>query len=463
MWTIIQRNGVLADRLAVISPDRATNWGSLLALSKAAADEVDHLRHRRVGIVCDASPECFAALAALDHMKANAFLLDSGKTSDEISELARQFQLGSVVRIAGESGWTVDDIDSSPSSAAAEHCVTILTSGTTGRPKAARHTWETLSRPVAALQNLDEPLSLREQEDHQRWLLTFRPQLYAGLQVVLHAFANAGAIVIPNDSGDQNELVAFMATAGVGYVSATPSFWRGLLLHVRREQLVGLSIRQITLGGELADQSILDALAATFPGARITHIYATTELGKCFSVTDGLAGFPVSYLNEPLPGGVELRVDAGQLFVRSGNRMTEYDPLGSRLESSSSDVVGSDAVEWSYTGDLVEVAGDRVQFVGRDTDIINVGGYKVNPTKVEQILRQVRAVADVRVFGQSSSVTGQIVACDITVAAGFDPEAAQRAVREAAMEKLDRYHLPRIINVVDKIELTPAGKVRRSK
>ena len=461
MWTIIQRSGAFADRLAVISANREATWGSLLALSHAAVNDLEYLRCCRVGIVCDASPECFAALAACDLLKANAFLLDAGKTSAEISELASQFQLQSVVRIAGEFAWAVEEIDPSPVSASAEHCVTILTSGTTGKPKAARHTWETLSRPVAALQDLDESLFQTGNIEHQRWLLTFRPQLYAGLQVVLHAFANAGALVVPNESSDQNALVSFMANNDVGYVSATPSFWRGLLLHVGRENLARLAIRQITLGGELADQSLLDALAATFPGVRITHIYATTELGKCFSVTDGTSGFPVSYLGKTLPGGVELKVDQGQLFVRSGNRMTEYDPLGSRLELSSDDASRHSNAGWTYTGDLVEVSGDRVQFVGRDTDIINVGGYKVNPTKVEEILRQVPAVADVRVFGQSSSVTGQIVACDIAVATGFAPEAALRAVREAAMGKLDRYHLPRIINVVDKIELTPAGKVRR--
>ena len=84
------------------------------------------------------------------------------------------------------------------------------------------------------------------------------------------------------------------------------------------------------------------------------------------------------------------------------------------------------------------------------------------PTKVEEVLRSVLAVRDVRVFGQSSSVTGQIVACDIAVHAGHDPEQAKKAVREATVEKLDRYHIPRIINIVEEIEVTSAGKVRRT-
>lgn len=447
MWEIFHRNQSWPRGSAILSESATTTWAELCSLSELAFEMLGHLRRSRVGVICDGSPESFAAMAALDRCQANAYLLDAGKTSAEIEELASTFQLNAIVRKAGNS-LIVDPLVDSQTPAPPG--VTILTSGTTGNPKAARHSWETLCRPVTTVTKSHE-----EHATPQRWLLTFRPQLYAGLQVTLHAFANAGTLVIPSPEFDITELVRFMESAAVGFVSATPSFWRNILLHVDPSDMARIPIRQITLGGELVDQRLLDQLTASFPNSRVTHIFATTELGKCFSVTDGREGFPITYLQSKLAGDVELRISDGRLFVRSANRMLEYDPLGSKMWSKS------EPKGWTDTGDLVEIRGDRVIFVGRDTDLINVGGYKVNPHKVEQVLRELDEVADVRVFAQSSSITGQIVACDIVPAESRPRESVSQAVRERAMQQLDRYHRPRIINLVDEIRLSSAGKVQR--
>src|SRR5262245_32755960 len=88
------------------------------------------------------------------------------------------------------------------------------------------------------------------------------------------------------------------------------------------------------------------------------------------------------------------------------------------------------AQAWGRTGDLVEFQGDRVVFVGRTSDIINVGGNKVHPLEVERVIRTVAGVADVRVYGKASSIVGQLVACEITPTRGVDPGQLEDAVRE---------------------------------
>ena len=80
---------------------------------------------------------------------------------------------------------------------------------------------------------------------------------------------------------------------GVNAMSATPTLWRKILMS---DASRSLALRSITLGGEIADQQVLSTLASTYPSARIRHIYASTEAGTGFSVTDGKAGFPVSFL-----------------------------------------------------------------------------------------------------------------------------------------------------------------------
>src|SRR5207249_6402051 len=96
-------------------------------------------------------------------------------------------------------------------------------------------------------------------------------------------------------------------------VSGTPSRWRSLLIGSARALAECRSIRQITLGGEISDQAILDALGRVLPAARITHVYATTEAGVLLSVSDRRAGFPAAWLDADR-NGVRLRVSNGELY-----------------------------------------------------------------------------------------------------------------------------------------------------
>jgi acyl-CoA synthetase (AMP-forming)/AMP-acid ligase II len=218
-----------------------------------------------------------------------------------------------------------------------------------------------------------------------------------------------------------------------------------------------VALRQITLGGEAIDQEILDRLHRAFPEARLVHIYATTELGRCFSVTDGLSGFPASYLHGASAEGVELQVRDQQLYVRSANAMQAYVATADAEPLARADDQG-----WFPTGDLVEVSGSRVRFVGRASDMINVGGNKVYPLLVERTIREVPGVADVRVFGQASSIAGQLVACEVVPAPGEDLEALRARILDQCRGRLDRYQCPRVVQFVQRLELTAAGKVQRA-
>jgi acyl-CoA synthetase (AMP-forming)/AMP-acid ligase II len=245
-----------------------------------------------------------------------------------------------------------------------------------------------------------------------------------------------------------------MYDAGVQFVSATPSYWRRLLLFSDGKILGNVPVVQITLGGEVVDQSILDNLHRRFPKARLVHIYATTELGRCFSVSDGIAGFPTEFLDSVLHDGVELRVQENELLVRSPNSIGKYDPLSSQQGSMSG---------WIATGDLVEVNGGRVYFTGRRTDMINVAGSKVYPVEVERVIRAIPGVADVRVFGKASSIAGELVGCEIVPESGVCHETLREEVLRTCRIRLVSYQQPRMIKIVEQIAMSTAGKTLRSK
>ena len=441
LGNLIFEGDLPGSRSAVVTPAQTTTWAGLREKSRRLFESYGQLSKRRIGLSFQSSPESYAALAALDRLSCDVFLLDSHLRFEEAIELSDRLKLGGLLsaqnegdfrfsELAGEEKWSGDST------------ITILTSGSTGKPKAARHSWETISRPIR-----------KGFGSGAVWLLTYRPNLYAGLQVMLQCFAQSGTLVVPGEDMDPKTTARFMVEAGVQYVSATPSYWRRLLMFSDGKMLKKAPLLQVTLGGEVIDQPILDNLRRSFPMARLVHIYATTELGRCFSVSDGRAGFPSNYLVNPLPEGTELKIHDGELQVRSPNAMQMYDPLSSRQPSSG----------WFATGDMVEATGDRVFFVGRKTEMINVAGSKVCPIEVEKVIRAVPGVSDVRVFGKASSIAGELVACEIVPAPGQDQEALKRMVTRTCRTVLASHQHPRLIKFVERIDLSSAGKTLRAK
>lgn len=413
------------------------SWSRLLAAAAAAEAEFDTFTGARVGLAMRPTGPCVAYLEALARLGADVYLLDARLNSSTLAALAERFDLVSIV---GGDAPALRRECASGRASADTGSLTILTSGTTGTPKAARHTWEGLRRPT------------RSGVGPRTWMLAYRPNLYAGLQVIIQCLSEGGCLVAVDDGADANTIIDTMIVRGVRCISATPSWWRRLLIFGDRERFAAAPLDQITLGGEVADQDVLDALRSAHPGARIVHIYATTELGSCFSVTDGKEGFPVSFLERPSANGVELRVVDGELHVRSSNAMSGY--------------VGNSPVAfqpgaWFPTGDLVNVRGDRYVFVGRRSDLINVGGNKVSPIAVERVVREAPGVLDARVFGRRSGIAGQIVTCEVVVGDAESPDDVIERVRRRCLASLASHERPRLVRVVDRIGVTDAGKTSR--
>ncbi len=442
MDSIIHRGPVDRGRAAVITLRGRTSWGELLDLAEAFSEQVAVLAGGKVGAVVIASAAGFALLAALERRGCEAFLLAEQLTAEERSRLADRFDLIAICEASPEGNLTVTRHGAS-ASRVDNAAVTILTSGTSGVPKAVRHTWGQLARPVRRTDALHQTT----------WLLCYPPALYAGLQVVLQCLANGGTLAVPPTSGSAAEVAQLARAAGVQYASGTPSYWRWLLTFVPADDLRRVPLVQITLGGEVVDQRILDQLHAVFPQARLVHIYATTELGRCFSVTDGHEGFPRRFLEQVSADGVEMRIDEGELVVRSANAMVGY---------SGPAPAGVMEAGWIHTGDIVECRDNRCYFVGRQSDLINVGGNKVSPLRVEQLLATIPGVSDVRVFAKRSSLVGQLVACEFVPDGAAEAGDVKRAIQQWANDNLPAHERPRIIKAVQQIEFSSAGKRLRS-
>ena len=313
----------------------------------------------------------------------------------------------------------------------------VLTSGTTGKPKCVRYLWSDLIRQVRE--------SARSRGT--RWLLTYHLNHFAGIQMFLHVLVNRAALVVP-DSGSVSDMLATARANEVTHISASPTFWRFTIAQLRAEDRPLPGLQQITLGSEVVTPSLLERLEALFPGVRISQVYASTEAGSCVAVADGRAGLPVSILDYDEDAPVRFRIEDGELFIYSRHGMRGF--MGE---------TGNAQGEWRATGDLVRIEDDRIVFLGRQSEMINVGGVKVHPVNVEDAVSTVEGVKLAKAYGHPNAIMGQIVAVDIVLDDGADEEDIEERVFEACLS-LDRHSRPRLVNVVPELDIVNRKLVR---
>jgi long-chain acyl-CoA synthetase len=89
--------------------------------------------------------------------------------------------------------------------------------------------------------------------------------------------------------------------------------------------------------------------------------------------------------------------------------------------------------------------------------MVNVSGFKVYPTEVENVIYQHPAVAEVAIYGVPDSFKGEIVKANIVLKAGY--AITEQQILEFCYERMAAYKVPRAINFVDAIPKNPSGKV----
>ncbi len=443
------------ERTAVVTREAASSYGELLDASRRVATALRRRDINRFAIVEPDAPRVTALLAGAAlagaepcqyqpdtdgaAFTAQAKALGHGVVMTRRDDLVGAYHVVHPDELLGEAA---DEV--LPVPADRPQPLLIRTTGTTGAPKAARHDWRVLAQTVNAVRP----------EPEQRWLLAYGLHQFAGIQVLLHVLASRAALVAPFPRQPKDGLDALLAD-GVTRVSATPTFWRFLLAEARSRELKLPHLEQITLGGEASPADLLEELRTTFPFARVSQVYASTEFGSITSVCDGLPGLSIDALWSESNPTSNVRAENGELLVRAEAGMLGY-------ADESDGAAPADSAAWQPTGDLIEIVGRRVLFRGRRSDVINVGGVKVHPLPVEERILALGCVEAARVFGRASKLTGAIVAVDIVPRGGVaaaDADQIHLAVKDAVADLPRAWH-PRSINLVETVE-TRGGKTVR--
>ena len=184
-----------------------------------------------------------------------------------------------------------------------------------------------------------------------------------------------------------------------------------------------------------------DSIKKIFPLAKINNIYASTEAGSLFVAQGDCFRIPEAIRNK-------IRVEEDELFIHKSL-------LG---KSEHFQLIG----DYYPSGDLVEWQDDErntFKFKSRKNELINIGGYKVNPGEVESALLSIAGISQVRVYGRSNSVLGNILCAEVRLEPSSVLEEVE--IRNQLKDCLQDFKIPRYFKFVETLSLTRTGKLKR--
>jgi long-chain acyl-CoA synthetase len=348
--------------------------------------------------------------------------------------------------------------------------VMVFSSGTTGLPKAVRHSHRTL---LAGTSHWVEALGLT---DDDRLQITTPPFHILGL-LNLTAVIAAGASVRLHRRFDLDAVLSAIETDSITIEMAVAPIALAMANHPNLEEFDLSSLRYIMWGATPVTPSVAERITRR-TGVRVLPAYGASE----FPV---LAANPISQPDSwrldsvgLAPAGVTLRAvdpetgrvvaagQTGELQARGDSAMVGYLP----------DHANADAFQdgWYRTGDIGSVSPDGwVTITDRLKEMIKVNGFQVAPAEVEAVLLGHRGVADCAVFGVPDRATGeQVVAAVVRAARSADGGAGDGAsgvasdvegveLRELVAGALASYKQIGEVLFVDQIPRLPSGKVLR--
>lgn len=298
----------------------------------------------------------------------------------------------------------------------------LFTSGSTGKSKAAVHDF------VPLLAKFRTPR-------HQQRAITFLLLDHiGGVNTMLYQLSNGGCIVTV-EGRKPDEVLGAVAKHNVNLLPASPTFLRLMLLSKAIERYDLSCLQTITYGTEPMPEPTLKQLHAELPNVRLLQTYGLSELGILRSKSQSSESLWVKVGGEDF----RTRVVEGVLHIQAESAMLGY------LNAPSPFLEGG----WYNTGDLVEQDGDYIRFLGRESEIINVGGEKVFPAEVEAVIEQLDEIADAVVFSEQSPLVGNIVCAQVKLTPGAAEQGIQRRVKSFCTKRLPRFKVPVKVTVME--------------
>lgn len=315
----------------------------------------------------------------------------------------------------------------------------LFSSGSTGTPKAMIHD----------LDNLVESFNSTKKGKNLTFMIFLMFDHIGGLNTLLHCISAGLTMVFPTTRNPDN-VCSLIEKFNVNVLPASPTFLNLIIINDAYIKYNLNSLKLITYGTETMPENLLLKLKNIFPSVKFLQTFGTSETGISQTSSKSSQSTFIK-IEDP---NTEYKIVNDELYIRTKTQILGY--LNQDTDRFTED-------GWFKTGDLVELSTDGyLKIVGRNKEIINVGGEKVLPSEVESILFKMPEIKDCMVFGESNPIVGQIVVAKILFNHDLKLIDAKKIVTSFCKDKLDRYKIPSKIILMSESEYTERFKKKRN-
>ncbi len=441
----------------------AGGWAAALTKSGVTAGQ-------RIAVMASTRPEFVTALLGIWRLGATAVLISPAWKRDEVDHALAltnpALAVGDQPVLAGLMPMLDLDEPIAPGEPTAgspqpeADAVLVFSSGTTGAPKAVRHTHASLDE---AVRHWREALGLTRRDRIQ---IATPPAHILGLLNILTAL-RTGARMRLHRRFDIDQILHHIQSDGVTVEMAVAPIALAIASHPDLESYDLSSLRFIMWGATPVSADVAETVTRR-TGVGWVPAYGTTELPVI--ACNPLGGARLDAVGRPVPG-VEVRVvslrtgrpvgpgEVGEIQARSVSLMAGYLPAAATTE------VIRDG--WYRTGDVGWLDTDGwLRITDRLKEMIKVRGFQVAPAEIETLLHGHPAVKDCAVFGVPDGINGEAIVAAVTARAPIEMAATDAVAAELTNwvgDRLASYkHLSRVVFVPD-VPRLPSGKVLRRK
>ena len=265
-----------------------------------------------------------------------------------------------------------------------------------------------------------------------RCLVFLKLDHIGGLNTLFSILFSGGAAISVEDRTAES-VCSTIEKYKVMLLPTTPTFLNMLLISGIYNQFDLSSLRIITYGTEPMPLSTLNGVRKVFSDVKLKQTYGLTELGILATKSKSSDTDWLKIGGE----GVETRVENGILFIKTKTAMLGYLNAESPFTDDG----------YYNTGDQVEVDGDYFRILGRDSEIINVGGEKVYPAEVESVLLEMPNIKEALVSAKKNPVTGNIVFADVVLDKEESRGDLTKRLVAFCQSRLEGFKIPKLVKI----------------
>jgi len=334
----------------------------------------------------------------------------------------------------------------------------LFTSGSTGLPKGVMLSHKNL---ISNTESIVEYLQLTS-EDIIEIVLPF---YYCYGLSLLHTHLKVGGAVVLNNNfiflgSVFNNLGKYKCTGFAGVPSHFQILLRKSKSFTEREFP---ALRYFTQAGGKLHNVFIKELVEAFPKKNFVVMYGQTEatarlsylppelvLKKLGSIGKGIPNVTLEVFNEndqPVKAG-----EVGEIVAKGDNIMLGYfnDPESNKLTIKNG---------WLYTGDMAKKDEDGyIYLVARKKEIIKVGGKRISPKEIEEVIVSIPEVVDCTIEGVYDEVLAEAIKATIVLTDNMDHEKGREIILSTCRSKLALYKVPQILEFKKRLVVNQSGK-----